>query len=298
MNPQGTRTSIYGVSSRQNHDSSIFYNTRMYHDKMPASKVNYCENPIPAETIDRVFCHDARDMCHIPDRSVHLCVTSPPYNASKEYDGNLTIGEYRQLLTDVFREVFRVLVPGGRLCINIANLGRKPYIPLHSFVIADMLDLGFLMRGEIIWNKSASAGGSTAWGSWMSPSNPTLRDVHEYIMIFCKDTFKRKPPEKRQPTISRDDFLAWTKSVWEFPTESAKRVGHPAPFPIELPRRFIDLYTYRGEVVIDPFCGSGTTCVAAKMLNRRFIGYDVNQEYTETARERIARAELERYDND
>ena len=123
-------------------------------------------------------------MSELPDYSVHLMVTSPPYNVRKEYDEDLTLEEYLNLLHVVFKETYRVLVTGGRACINIANLGRKPYLPLHALIIQTMLEIGFLMRGEIIWDKAASASPSTAWGSWQSASNPVLRDVHEYILVF------------------------------------------------------------------------------------------------------------------
>ncbi|MEM3714325.1 MAG: site-specific DNA-methyltransferase, partial [Nitrososphaeria archaeon] len=193
---------------------------------------------------------------------------------------------YLNLLKDVFSETYRVLVPGGRACINIANVGRKPYIPYHKFVIDIMQDIGFLMRGEIIWNKGAGAGVSTAWGSWCSPSNPILRDTHEYILVFSKGKFSRNS-RGRESTITKDEFLEFTKSVWEFPPESAERVGHPAPFPIELPYRCIQLYTYKDEVVLDPFCGVGTTCLAAIKTGRHFVGYDINPEYVEKAKKRI-----------
>jgi len=216
-------------------------------------------------------------------------VTSPPYNVSKEYDDDLSLEEYRALLSKVFAETYRVLVPGGRACVNVANVGRKPYLPLHSFLIDDLTRLGFLMRGEIIWNKASSAGPSTAWGSWRSPSNPSLRDVHEYILVFCKESFSRSRPDRR-PTIGREEFLELTKSVWTFSSESAKRIGHPAPFPIELPRRLIELYTYAGEVVLDPFAGSGSTCVAARQSGRHFVGYEKVEEYADLARARVSRA--------
>jgi site-specific DNA-methyltransferase (adenine-specific) len=178
-------------------------------------------------------------------------------------------------------------VPGGRVCINVANLGRKPYIPLHAFIVYDMLDLGFLMRGEIIWNKAASASASTAWGSWLSASNPTLRDVHEYILVFSKGTFKRQRPDGREATIYKDEFLEYTKSVWSFPAESARKIGHPAPFPVELPRRLIQLYTFEGEVVLDPFMGSGQTALAALKCNRHYSGYEIDPQYVELAEGRI-----------
>ena len=227
-------------------------------------------------------------MNELPASSVHLMVCSPPYNSGKEYDKNLSLGEYREFLKRVWAEVYRVLVPGGRACINIANLGRKPYIPLHAFVIADVIDLGFLMRGEIIWNKSASAGSSTAWGSWRSASNPSLRDVHEYILVFCKDAFRRENLSKRENTIKKKQFLAYSQSVWNFPTESAKKIGHPAPFPVELPRRLIELYTFAGEIVLDPFMGSGQTAIAALRTGRHFVGYEISKIYVKLAQERIS----------
>jgi site-specific DNA-methyltransferase (adenine-specific) len=226
-------------------------------------------------------------MDEIPDHSIHLMVTSPPYNAQKEYDEDLTLTEYLVLLNRVWQETYRVLVPGGRACINIANLGRKPYIPLHSFIIDQMLSIGFLMRGEIIWDKAASASPSTAWGSWLSASNPVLRDVHEYILVFCKAGFQR-PKKGRENTIQKEDFLAWTKSVWQFPAVQARQIGHPAPFPIELPHRCIQLYTYKGDTVLDPFAGSGSTCVAAAQDERFFVGYEISPEYCQLAENRLA----------
>ena len=231
-------------------------------------------------------------MDELPDNSIHLMVTSPPYNVSKEYDEDLTLEEYIDLLKNVFGEIYRTLVTGGRACVNIANVGRKPYIPFHSFIIQTMTEIGFLMRGEIIWDKSASSGTSTAWGSWKSASNPTLRDIHEYILIFSKQSFSRKRGQK-EDTISRDEFLKFTKSIWTFPTESAKKIGHPAPFPIELPYRLIQFYTFKGDVVLDPFIGSGTTAIAALQTDRHFIGYDNKEEYVNLANKRII-AEIQR----
>lgn len=238
-----TSTSPFGTSGRISHDSAPFYGSRLYEGFDLPDSPDHADVAIPTEALDRIFCKSSERMSELPDRSVHLMVTSPPYNVSKEYDENFTLQEYRALLRRVFQETFRVLVHGGRACVNVANVGRKPYLPLHSFLIQDILDLGYHMRGEIIWNKSSSAGPSTAWGSWISASNPTLRDVHEYILVFSKEGFRRDGTGKRS-TITRDEFLELTKSVWEFPAESAKRVGHPAPFPIELPRRLIQLYTY------------------------------------------------------
>ncbi|MEA1977967.1 MAG: site-specific DNA-methyltransferase [Chloroflexota bacterium] len=286
---KGTKTSSFGAPGRISHDASSFYSSRLYQGQQQEITSPHPENPIPEESRNRFHLKSSGDMSELPDYSVHLMVTSPPYNVRKEYDEDLTLEEYIELLHVVFKETYRVLVTGGRACINIANLGRKPYLPLHALIIQTMLEIGFLMRGEIIWDKAASASPSTAWGSWQSASNPVLRDVHEYILVFSKESFSRKP-EVKEDTIARESFLEWTKSIWTFPAVSAKRIGHPAPFPEELPRRLIDLYTFKNDVVLDPFCGSGTTCLAAFRLGRQYIGYEINPQYKQLAEERLGDA--------
>lgn len=282
-----TRTFAFGSPARVSHDSRVFYSRQLYKGLPKEQKAKCQEMPLPSGCVNRIFCKSSESMEELPDCSVHLMVTSPPYNVGKEYDEDLTLDEYRNFLKRVMVEVYRVLVPGGRACINLANLGRRPYLPLHAFIIQDMLELGFLMRGEIIWDKASSASSSTAWGSWCSPQNPTLRDTHEYILVFCKQTFKRSNPFDRNPTINRDEFLEFTKSVWRFPAEPATKVGHPAPFPVELPYRLIQLYTFEGEVVLDPFIGSGTTAIAALKTGRVFVGYEINPDYVALANQRL-----------
>lgn len=283
----GTTTSSFGSPGRINHDSSQFYNSRLYEGLIGDDKVKHVENKIPEEFLNKHYFHSSEDMNELPDNSVHLMITSPPYNVTKEYDNNLNLEEYLSLLKNVWKETYRVLVPGGRACINVANLGRKPYIPLHSYIIKDMLDLGFQMRGEIIWNKASSASPSTAWGSWLSAANPVLRDIHEYILIFSKDSFTHKGINK-ESTITKEEFLEWTKSVWTFPAVSAKMIGHPAPFPEELPHRLIKLYSYKNDVILDPFLGSGTTSLSSVKNNRKYIGYDTNKKYIELANRRVS----------
>jgi modification methylase len=286
---KATKTSDFGVSKRESHDSSRFYSRKLYDDKKGEAIWDFVENAVPQRCIDTVLCKSSEKMDELPDSCIHLAVTSPPYNVGKTYDKDLTLSEYEHLLRTVFAEVFRVLVPGGRVCVNVANLGRKPYIPLHSHVIENMLDIGFLMRGEIIWNKGSSAGVSTAWGSWLSASNPSLRDTHEYILVFSKGSFARTAGS-RHDTISKEEFLMYTKSVWEFPAESAIRVRHPAPFPVELPYRCIQLYTFEGDYVLDPFCGVGSTCIATMKAGRHFVGYDTKQEYVDATFTRIEKS--------
>ncbi len=284
---RGTQTSSFGTPGRIGHDSSRFYSSRLYEGRSTEKPGPHIENRIDPSVLDRVFCKSSEGMDEVPDSSVHLMVTSPPYNVTKEYDQDLTLDEYRALLRRVFAETYRKLVTGGRACVNVANLGRKPYIPLHSYIIQDMLDIGFLMRGEIIWNKASSASPSTAWGTWLSAANPALRDVHEYILVFSKEALGRENSDGKASTIERDGFLEFTKSVWTFPAEQAHKVGHPAPFPVELPYRLIELYTFKDEVVLDPFCGSGSTCLAAIRAGRHYIGYDVDPQYVQLAETRI-----------
>ncbi len=282
----GTKTSSFGTPGRINHDSTEFYNSKLYSSFQLPEDIVFTENMLLPEQLDQIYCKSSEKMSELPDNSIHLMITSPPYNVKKEYDEDLSLNEYRLLLKNVFQETFRVLVTGGRACINIANLGRKPYIPLHSFIIEDMLEIGYYMRGEIIWNKDTSASPSTAWGSWLSAANPVLRDIHEYILIFSKESFSRKG-KGRQSTIAKEEFLSWTKSVWTFPAVSAKSIGHPAPFPEELPHRLIQLYTFKNDVILDPFCGSGTTCLAALKDERAYIGYDISNDYVKLAKSRI-----------
>lgn len=288
----GTKTSAFGSPGRINHDSTPFYTSRLYEDLPKEEFLKYTENSILSHCLDKIFCKSSEKMEELPDNSVHLMVTSPPYNVGKVYDENLTLSEYRVFLKRVWGEVKRVLVPGGRVCINIANLGRKPYIPLHAFIVEDMLDLGFLMRGELIWNKASSGSPSTAWGSWLSAKNPTLRDIHEYILVFSKGMFSRENLD-RESTISKEEFLEFTKSVWTFAAEIATKVGHPAPFPVELPYRLMQLYTFEGEVVLDPFMGSGQVGIAAVKTKRHYVGYDINEEYVKLAEKRIKEFSLE-----
>ena len=282
-----TQTTSFGSVVRESHSSKKFYSSKLFEEFKLPDKIEYRENKIPDNDLNKFYCKSSEVMDEIPDDSIHLMITSPPYNVGKEYDSDLTLDEYLELLTAVFAETHKKLVTGGRACINIANIGRKPYIPLHAMIIEIMLDLGFLMRGEIIWDKSASAGGSCAWGSWMSASNPVLRDYHEYILIFSKDSYSKNKSQTKKDTIERDDFIKWTQSIWTFPAVNAKKIGHPAPFPIELPHRLINLYSYEDDVVLDPFCGSGTTAIAAKQNNRNYICYDINREYIELSKKRI-----------
>ena len=297
-----TATSDFGSGKRESHDSTSFY------ERFAPPVVSGDEQVFKPVQVDRLFCADARTMGddQVADRSVALLVTSPPYYTGKEYESDMAAGhvpssyvEYLEMVRDVLSVGLTKLEPGGRMAVNVANLGRKPYRSLSADIISILQDdLGMLLRGEIIWQKAKGAGGSCAWGSYRSPQNPVLRDVTERVIVASKGRFDRavKRPLREQlglphqPTIETDDFLEATIDIWEMPTASATRVGHPAPFPVDLPRRLIELYTYRGDLVLDPFIGSGTTAVAALQSGRHYIGFDTEQAYIDLAGRRIEEA--------
>jgi len=290
---KGSRTSRFGTTSRISHDSSSYYSSKLYADMQVAQGRGEPDQEFPPELLDTIILRSATRMREIPSNSLHLMVTSPPYNVSKQYDNDLSLKAYLGMLRKVFKETYRVLVWGGRACINIANVGRKPYIALSDHISMMMAGIGFLIRGEIIWSKGAGAGVSMAWGSFASARNPVLRDTHEYILIFSKGTFSRPRAEGKDDTISKEQFMEWTKSVWTMKPESARKVGHPAPFPMELPYRLIQLYTFSNDIVLDPFMGSGSTALAAMKSGRHFVGYEIDRSYVELAQKRIKAYKVE-----
>lgn len=297
MAKRATATSNFGVSRRESHNATGFYSRFTRPDITTDSTI------AERRDIDRVIVGDARSMDAVPDASVALVVTSPPYFAGKQYEESLgtngvpaTYLEYLELLRDVFAECARTLEPGGRIVVNVANLGRRPFRSLSADVAGILHDdLRLLLRGEIVWMKQRGSAGSCAWGSFQKASNPVLRDLTERVIIASKGRFDRAVPlpERRrrglphESTMTREDFMENTLDVWEIPPESATRIGHPAPFPLELPERLIQLYTYRDDLVLDPFIGVGTTAVAALRQHRHFVGYDVDPTYVELAQARL-----------
>jgi site-specific DNA-methyltransferase (adenine-specific) len=291
-----TSTANFGSGRREAHDASAFY------DRFVAPEISTDATINPAPVVDKIFSDDARKMVDVEDNSVALVVTSPPYFAGKQYEEELGVDgvpanyfEYLDLLHDVFAECKRVLEPGGRIAVNVANLGRRPYRSLSGDVTTILQDLGLLLRGEVIWWKGRAAGGSCAWGTFQRPSNPVLRDITERVVIASKGRFDRAlTPAQRDErdlpsiaTISREEFLEATTDLWEIAPESATRVGHPAPFPVELPKRLIELYTYENDIVLDPFMGSGSTAVAAVRTDRRYLGFELDEDYIAIAEQRV-----------
>ncbi len=305
----GTTTSVFGVGRRESHDSSEFY--RRFSAPAISDDDRVC-HPDDRPVVDEILHGDVRELPRtLAERSVALVVTSPPYYSGKAYEtaigqGHVPAGyaEYLEMLSGVFAACAESLEPGGRIAVNVANLGRKPYRSLSADVIRILEDAGLLLRGEIVWQKARGAAGNCAWGTYQKPGDPVLRDLTERVVVASKGRFDRAvaPAERArrglpsEATIFRDEFLEATVDLWELPTESATRVGHPAPFPVELPQRLIDLYTYRGDLVVDPFMGSGTTAVAAVRTDRRFVGFDTDAGYVASARTRVGaeRARLAR----
>ncbi|HET6965069.1 MAG TPA: site-specific DNA-methyltransferase [Acidimicrobiales bacterium] len=301
MSRRATSTSAFGVSRRESHDATNFY--RRFSPPLLSTDDQVAEE----RAVDRLMVGDARRMEEVPDASVALVVTSPPYFAGKEYEEALgrdgvpaTYLEYLEMLRDVFAECARKLEPGGRMAVNVANLGRRPYRSLSADVISILQDeLRLLLRGEIVWIKQRGSSGSCAWGSFQRATNPVLRDTSERVVVASKGRFDRAVPIRErnrrglpaESTMTRDDFMEYTLDVWEMPAESATRVGHPAPFPVELPRRLIEMYTYRGDLVLDPFAGSGSTAVAAVRAGRHYAGYDLDESYIRLAQARVAAEE-------
>lgn len=301
--PRGgsTSTSAFGVGRRESHDATDFY------ARFAAPLIEDSVDVRVTEVAEPFLHMDARGLGDVPwlhDNSVALVVTSPPYFAGKAYEAELGQGgvpasyaEYLELLTDVFAACVAKLEPGGRIAVNVANLGRKPFRSLAADVTTILQDrLRLLLRGEVVWRKAEGASGSCAWGSFRSAGNPVLRDTTERVIIACKQRFDRALSAKQRKaaglphdsTMTTDEFMDATLDVWSIPPESATRVGHPAPFPVALPERLIGLYTYADDLVLDPFMGAGSAGVAALRTGRRFVGCDMDPAYVELSRERVA----------
>jgi len=230
----------------------------------------------------------------IPDKSIDFVVTSPPYNIGKDYEvykDNISHEEYLEFMNTVIKELYRIVVDDGRIAFNVPHVTKdiRELRGNKSFPIVDFLNLFFKnefnIREIITWFKSSDenhfSGGSTAWGSWCSASNPHLRGQVETIIVANKGSWKKESGSKISD-ITTEEFKIWTKSAWFIHAETNR--DHPAPFPIDIPLRLIKLYTFVGDIVLDPFVGSGTTLRACEISNRNGIGIDINPEYKNNMR--------------
>jgi DNA modification methylase len=245
------------------------------------------------ELIDKVICDDClKVMREIPDNTVHLAITSPPYNLGINYDvhnDNLAYKEYLDWMKKVWKETKRVLVPGGRFALNIAPTSIKDFKPIHHDFSNQLRKIGLIMRTEIIWYKQ-TMGRRTAWGSWKSPANPHIVPSWEYVLVFSKKSWTLSSNSK-EADITADEFMRFSDGFWYIPPESQRR-GHPTPFPEELIYRLIKFYTYKGNVVLDMFGGTGTVAVVALKTGRHFIHIDISPEYCKIAEDRLHTAQL------
>jgi DNA modification methylase len=235
-----------------------------------------------------IKCGDVLDeLKKIRSNSVHLAITSPPYNVGKDYDNHndkMNYKEYLNWLYEVWKETKRVLVPGGRFCLNIAPTGIKEFIPIHHDFSNQLRKLKMIFRTEIVWYKQTMLK-RTAWGSWKSPSNSHIVPSWEYILVFSKKQNKLEGDPKNID-ITSEEFMEFSDGFWKIPPER-QRNGHPAPFPEELIYRLIKFYSYKGNTVLDMFGGTGTVAVVSAKNNRNFVHIDISKEYCKTTEKRL-----------
>jgi len=232
-------------------------------------------------------------MKKMPRNSVHLAITSPPYNVGKDYDNHhdrMNYKEYLSWLYKVWKETKRVLVPGGRFCLNIAPTGIKNFVPVHQDFSNQLRKLKMKFRTEIIWYKQTMLK-RTAWGSWKSPANPHIVPSWEYVLVFSKEK-DRLDGEKRNIDITAEEFQKFSDGFWKIPPER-QRKGHPAPFPEELIYRLVKFYSYKGDLVLDMFGGTGTVAAVSYKTGRKFIHIDISKEYNNTAKNRLEKTKGE-----
>jgi DNA modification methylase len=246
---------------------------------------------------DRILCGDCRQLLRkMPAGCVHLAITSPPYNVGLDYDGHndrMPYEKYLGWLLPVWKELHRVLVPGGRFALNICPTSIKDFRPIHYDMARQLRDIGFIMRTEILWYKQTMRR-RTAWGSFRSPSNPHIVPSWEYVLVFSKGSWKL-PGRKQDADITGEEFIKFSDGFWKIlpetrgrqPFRSKKTDGHPAPFPEELIYRLVKFYSYRGNVVLDPFGGTGTVAAVAARTGRHFVHMDLSKRYCQITARRL-----------
>lgn len=253
-------------------------------------------NEVPKEFVNKIIVGDSEEVLkRLPDNCIDLIFTSPPYNFGLDYENHkdgINWNEYFDKLLIIFKECMRVLKYGGRIIVNVQPLF-SDYIPIHHIISNFFMENKLIWKGEILWEKHNYNCKYTAWGSWKSPSNPYLKYTWEFLEIFSKGTLKHYG-KKENADITADEFKKWVYAKWDIaPEYNMKKYGHPAMFPEELAERVIKLFSFRGDIVLDPFNGVGTTCVVAKRLGRRYIGIDISEEYCKKAEERLRNVQVQ-----
>jgi DNA modification methylase len=247
-------------------------------------------NDLPKEFLDKIIIGDSEEILKkIPNNSIDLIFTSPPYNFGMDYDNNeddIDWNDYFNKLFRIFNECIRVLKYGGRIIVNIQP-SVSNYVPSHHIISNYFIQNKMIWRNEILWDKKNYNCEYTAWGSWNSPSSPYLKYTWEFLEVFSKGDIK-KPSEHKESDLNGDEFKKWVYGKWDIAPEiNMKKFGHPAMFPEELAKRAIKLFSFKGDIVLDPFNGAGTTTKVAKQYNRHYLGIDISKEYCKVAEKRL-----------
>lgn len=247
-------------------------------------------NQIPDNFVNKIICDDSEKVLkQLPDNCVDIMFTSPPYNFGLDYENHKDENyweEYFSKLFVIFDEVIRVLKFGGRFVINIQPLF-SDYIPTHHVISSYLMGKKLIWKGEILWEKNNYNCKYTAWGSYQSPSSPYLKYTWEFVEVFTKGTLLKKG-ERKNIDITAEEFKNWVVAKWSIaPERHMKKFNHPAMFPEELAKRVLKLFSYTGDIVLDPFMGAGTTCLVAKKYNRKYLGIDISQEYCDISQRRV-----------
>ena len=255
--------------------------------KKEFSKTN---NELNKKFINKIHCADSLDIIKkFPDNCIDIVLTSPPYNFGINYENTNDVNiweDYFNKLFNIFGECVRVLKDSGRIIINVQPMF-SDYIPTHHLISNFFLKEGLIWKGEIIWEKNNYNCKYCTWGSWKSPSSPYLKYSWEFVEIFCKNSLK-KEGDKNNIDIDSEEFKKWVYGKWSIaPERNMKKYKHDAMFPEELVKRLLKLFSYKNDIVLDPFNGAGTTTKVAKQLNRKFIGIDISEEYCKTAEDRL-----------
>jgi DNA modification methylase len=253
-------------------------------------------NEIPKQFINRIITGDSEDVLkNFPDNCIDLIFTSPPYNFGLDYknhkDGT-NWDEYFKKLFKIFTECIRILKFGGRIIVNVQPLF-SDYIPIHHILSNFFMEQKMIWKGEIIWDKHNWNCKYTAWGSWKSPSNPYLKYTWEFLEVFCKGSLK-KEGNSNNIDISDEEFKKYVIAKWDIaPERNMKNYGHPAMFPENLVERVLKLFSFKGDIILDPFNGAGTTTAVAKKLSRKYIGIDISKEYCKIAEDRLKNTQID-----